>query len=326
MPSIAPRVSVVIPCYNAVAFVSEALNSVLAQSYRGFEVLVINDGSPDTPELERVLEPFLTRIQYIRQANMGPGGARNSGLLQARGEYVAFLDSDDAWEPSFLAEQMRILENDPALDLVYADALLVGETPFAGLTYMETNPSEGEVTFASLMRLQCSVITSCVIARRSALMDAGMFDCRFYHSEDFDLWLRLAHRGSRIWYHKRVLARHRVHPQSLGAQPGALLRAQIEISTKLLTDLDLSDTDELLLREHAEWCAAHLALDQGKQDLLAGRYPEATIALKEASGTLRSGKLRCAVIAARFAPRLLHWLCERRRSARARPDIIGEAL
>jgi len=108
-----PAVSVIIPAYNAAGFISETLQSVFAQTYRDFEIIVVNDGSPDTAALEAVLRPFADRLVYLPQENRGVSAARNTGIRAARGRYVAFLDSDDLWEPEFLAAQMGMLERDP---------------------------------------------------------------------------------------------------------------------------------------------------------------------------------------------------------------------
>ena len=90
-----PTVSAIIPAYNAAGFILGAINSVLNQSFTSHEIIIINDGSPDTDELERKLQPYLANIQYIKQENQGAAAARNTGLRAARGEYVAFLDADD---------------------------------------------------------------------------------------------------------------------------------------------------------------------------------------------------------------------------------------
>src|SRR5215467_1463918 len=106
----APSVSVIIPAYNTARYIGEALDSVFGQTYRDFEVIVINDGSPDTEALEAVLRPYLDRIVYLKQENRGPAAARNLGIHQARGEYIAFLDSDDCWVEEYLARQMSMFD------------------------------------------------------------------------------------------------------------------------------------------------------------------------------------------------------------------------
>src|SRR6202023_3461491 len=107
--------------YKTAPFITETLDSVFAQTFSDFEVIVINDGSPDTEELERKLEPFMDRIIYIKQPNRGPGAARNAGIRAACGEFLAFLDSDDTWLTEDLASQMECFEKTPSLDLICAD-------------------------------------------------------------------------------------------------------------------------------------------------------------------------------------------------------------
>src|SRR5258708_8350475 len=93
-----PAVSVVIPSYKTAEYIRECLESVFRQTFTDFEVLVVNDGSPDTPDLERAIAPFRDRIIYIEQPNAGLAGARNTAIRASRGRYVALLDSDDAWD------------------------------------------------------------------------------------------------------------------------------------------------------------------------------------------------------------------------------------
>src|ERR1039458_8017361 len=112
-----PQVSVIIPAFNAAGHIVAALESVFAQSFTDYEVILVNDGSPDTEQLEQAIQPYVSRIAYLAQENRGPSAARNLGIRHARGEWLAFLDSDDAWLPHYLAEQLRFLREDPALDI-----------------------------------------------------------------------------------------------------------------------------------------------------------------------------------------------------------------
>src|SRR2546430_792308 len=145
MPVIAnasPRISVIIPAYKTAHLIAGCLDSVFSQTFQDFEALVVNDGSPDTPELETVLQPYMERIVYIRQPNKRAAGARNTAIQQARGEFLAFLDSDDSWLPDHLASQMKLVDADPSLDLVYSNALLIGN-PDRKRELMERCPSTG---------------------------------------------------------------------------------------------------------------------------------------------------------------------------------------
>ncbi len=172
-------------------------------------MIVINDGSPDTAELERVLETYLHRITYLKQENLGASAARNAGLRKARGEFVAFLDADDVWLPSYLRDQLAFIEQQ-GCDMVCADAMHFGGSPFDGRTYMDVlmadAPSNGEVTFKGLISGKQSLITSGLVARREAIFKVGLFDEALRNSQDFDLWLRLARNGSRLAYQRKLLA------------------------------------------------------------------------------------------------------------------------
>ena len=106
----APLVSVIVPAYRVSQFIPATLDSILAQTFQDFEIIVVNDGCPDTEELERVLEPYRSQIIYLRQDNQGIAGARNTGIRASRGVYIAPLDSDDLWYPEHLAAQLAVLK------------------------------------------------------------------------------------------------------------------------------------------------------------------------------------------------------------------------
>ncbi len=142
-----PQVSVIVPAYRVTAYIKEAVDSVLAQTFEDFEIIVVNDGCPDTEALERVLEPYRSRISYLKlEKNVGLASARNAGILASKSQYIALLDADDLLEPKYLEVQLRILEADPTIDILYCDGRIFGDSPAAGRTTMELNPSEGEVT------------------------------------------------------------------------------------------------------------------------------------------------------------------------------------
>lgn len=313
-----PLVSVIIPAYNAAAYIGGALESVFAQTFTDYEVIVVNDGSPDTGELERALAPYEGRVVYVRQENRGPSGARNTAIRAARGRYVALLDSDDTWLPPYLAEQVNMLEADTSLDLVYTDAELFGATALAGKTFMEGAPSRGPVTFESLLRYESQVITSCTVARKQALIDAGLFDEAFIRCEDFDLWLRLAHRGGRIAYQTQVLARHRAHAASLAADDLLMFEAQIKVLEKTLRLLSLTAAQRELVERQLVSCAAVIDLERGKRHFAAGEYEQAAQALRRANDFYRTRKLRLVLWALRAAPRVLRAIDRARQKFSAR--------
>src|SRR3977135_1454602 len=133
----APLVSIIIPAYNVAPFIGETLDSVFGQTCTDFEVILVNDGSPDTEEFERVLQPYRDRIRYLKQENSGASAARNAGLRGARGELRAFLDSYDLWAPQYLEQQLKFIR-EYGCDLACADAMIFGVSADAGHSYMES--------------------------------------------------------------------------------------------------------------------------------------------------------------------------------------------
>jgi glycosyltransferase involved in cell wall biosynthesis len=303
--SATPLVSVVIPAYNAAEYIAEALDSVFVQSFKNYEVIVVNDGSPDSEQLEQVLTPYRDRIVFIKQPNRGPSGARNTAIQAARGKYVAMLDSDDAWLPKFLEEQVSALEADETVDLVYADARSIGQTPLAGLTFLESTSSQSPVTFESLLKWESSLLTTSVVARTESLVNAGLFDERFLRSEDFDLWLRVIHRGGRIECNPSVLARHRVHDASLSSSYPEMVKSQMRVFKKIEEELTLTPELKRVVASQLTKCEAHLRLHEGKRLFLNGNFGQALELLTHANADLKSFKLRLAIIGLRVAPNQL---------------------
>lgn len=303
-------ISVIIPAYNTARYISEALDSVFVQTFKDYEVVVINDGSPDTEELERVLEPYLDRITYLKQENRGPSAARNLGIRQARGEFLAFLDSDDVWMPEYLAEQIRHFRDDPSLDMIYSDAWFFGNTPSAGKTYMQLYPPKSrDVTFENMVAEKCPMVfTHCVLVRRAAVAEVGLFDEELSHSEDLHLWLRLAHAGARIAYHRMALAGRRARAGSLNSSRRAVEQGEVRALEKLRRTLDLSTTQRLLLERRIARRHALVDLREGKQFLAEGNFEQAINSLARANAVFHRQKLGLVLFGLDFAPRLTAWV------------------
>ena len=305
--------SVVIPAYNAAHLISDALKSVFAQTTNDYEIIVVNDGSPDTAEFEKALEPYLNDITYIRRANGGPAAARNTGILAAKAEFIAFLDSDDQWEATHLEEMREFLQRDPTLDLVYADAVNFGESAKKGVTTMDANPSEGLATFESLVLCKCTVIGSTVVARRQTLIDAGLFDESFIQGEDFELWCRIAYRGGRIDYRKHIQARRRIHKNNLTSDIVGSFAGQARALRKFMNELDLPEGLRKDMERELEKCDAAIALEKCKQQLVARRYREAVVELERANAAYRSRKLQLVLYLMHTVPRLVRHMYLRQR-------------
>lgn len=303
-------VSIIIPAYNAAEFIGETLASVAAQTFTSHEVIVINDGSPDTEELERELQRYQGQLQYIKQENRGAAAARNTGLRAAKGEFVAFLDADDTWLPTFLEKQIELLKRTNA-DLVYADALLTGEAP-AGQTFMETHPSRGEVTPENLLALKVTVLTSTVLARKAPILDADLFDENLRRGQDFDLWLRLAKRGARFAYQREVLAHHRIVSSGLSGDMMSQLKRTLSVLEAVKSKEQLTASENAALQANMNRSLSMLALEEGKEKLLRRDFAGARQSFDEAKKFRHSWKLILVSLGLRVAPEMLWRIYNRR--------------
>ena len=205
--------SVVIPTYNSAHFLGAAIQSVLAQSYGDFELIVVDDGSrDDTP---RVVASFGSRVRYLRQENAGVAAARNRGIAESSGRYVAFLDADDTWMPSKLQRQRDALEAEPTRRLCYSAFVLVDEE----LTPIEVRRSLRHGSALEDLLLRGNVVGSiCTVMCERALIDeVGGLDPMLSQCADWDLWIRIAARTEFI-YLDEPLATYRQHGRSMSRQ------------------------------------------------------------------------------------------------------------
>jgi glycosyltransferase involved in cell wall biosynthesis len=299
-----PKVSVVIPAYNTARFIAETLESVIAQKFREYEIIVVNDGSPDTELFERAIRNRLEDLIYIRQRNAGAGVARNTAIEHARGEIIAFLDGDDIWMPEFLSSQLVFLERH-RYDMVYCDAQLFGMQSAYRKTFMETAPSDGEATFESILDLRCNVITSGTMARKQSIIDAGMFETERVRAHDFHLWLRMAKNGAKIGYQKKQMLKYRVHLESLSGDSISRVEREINAFERVGRTIDLTSGERQIVERRIAGLEADLAVEQGKAFLLSGDFGEAAIAFRVANRHRRSVKLGLISLFTRIAPQTL---------------------
>ena len=211
-----PKVSVIIPTFNRAGLIARAIRSVTVQHYRDFEILVIDDGSTD--ETEEVARSFGKKIRYCFKENEGAGRARNYGLLKARGEYIAFLDSDDLWLPEKLSLQVTLLDRSRQTGLVYTDIKSFSELGTSEKSYFQyTKPYSGYI-FRQLF-MKNFIPTSTVMVRRHCFEKVGIFKKDQPHAEDYDMWLRIAS-SFQIQCLFRSLSRFYLNPEGLGKDIG----------------------------------------------------------------------------------------------------------
>lgn len=183
-----PKVTVVIPAHNAMAYLPETLNSVLKQTFTDFEVIIINNGGTDhiVDWASKIIDP---RVRLISQENRGVAGARNTGILNAQGEYVALLDADDLWEPTKLEKQVKCLDSKPEVGLVYTWTLLIDEQGKS--TGVVANADVEGYVWEQLLLGDVIGSGSSAMIRRSCFDKVGLFDPNLF-IEDCDMWVRIA--------------------------------------------------------------------------------------------------------------------------------------
>jgi glycosyltransferase involved in cell wall biosynthesis len=296
-----PKVSVIMPAYMTAHLIARSLDSVLLQTFRQFEIVVVNDGSPDTAELEKVLAAYGDKIVYIRQENKRAAGARNTAIASAKGEFLAFLDSDDYWLPDHLAHQMKLFEQDPSLDFVYCDGMV--DTPEGSRSFMEMCPSHGMATFEALVVERCQIPVSTVVARKAALAKASFFDETLARCDDYDMWFRTAFWGAKIAYSRKAQAHFSGNrPGALSASSVKMIEAYWKILEKALETLPLNASQNLLVQERAAQIRALYLLEQGKIELQEGRLSEAVELLSESNSQHQKPKLTLLLLGLRIAP------------------------
>lgn len=312
-----PLVSIVIPAYNVAEFIAETLSTVFAQTFTDFEVIIVNDGSPDTEEFEFALQPYIDRICYFKQENRGASAARNAGVRAARGELVAFLDADDLWRPNYLAEQIKFI-NQQGCDLSCADAMIFGTSADAGRSYMDslmsTAPATGQVTFLELVNADRSLITSGVVVRRELVLEVGLFDEALRNAQDFDLWLRLARHGARLAYQRKVLLSYRSRPNSLSGDAINSHKRELLVFNKIERSYEFTSAERPEVMEVIRQRRSLLEYELGKLYLIPGEFALARESFANANNLRRNWKPQLAFWLARIAPGLFRALYIRRAS------------
>jgi len=318
MPERIPFVSVIIPTYNRADFVVQAVKSVLGQTFIDYEIMVVDDGSTDTTREQ--LSPFRKRINYIWQRNRGAAAARNVGILRTRGEWVAFLNSDDEWMPAKLAIQVRNMAQHPEACLHTADALLIddnGNHPalsllrMSGIAPRRLRGSLLDPPANLRLQLRAGIARiSAMIVRRETLQHAGLFDERLQFYEDQDLACRLALEGRWMISDMPLVRIHRRNPdkQNLARQrlSEALRSFQIlvQIYERLLANQKLPPAGQHLVINKLNKCRAGLGMELIKADNII----EARAILRQCIFSHPTPDTFCRYLISLSSPSLARWL------------------
>jgi glycosyltransferase involved in cell wall biosynthesis len=212
----APAISIITPAYNVSGFLPQTVASALAQTWRDFEMLIVDDGSTDdTQQVARSWERADPRIRVFTRENGGASAARNTAIEHARGEYFALLDGDDFWHPTFLESQMRIFDRWRAVDIVTGNGYNLGGV-MDGQPFNPAGTTCRELSLLDILERETAVFIMSVF-RRAVIERVGTFDNRLRTNEDYDLWIRAAHAGFVFIHNPVPLGHYRRRPDSVTA-------------------------------------------------------------------------------------------------------------
>jgi len=208
-----PLVSIIIPTYNRADLLSRAIQSVINQTYKDWELLIIDDGSTDNTK--EIVEEFVKkdpRIKYFYQENKGQGAARNLGIRESKGEYIAFLDSDDEFLENKIEKSVKIFNEDKNIGMIYSNAIIIGN-------YLDNKKSLeiSKLYYGNIYKkllLNNFITTSTVVVKKEVFLNCGFFNksSLLRNFEDYDMWLRIA-KKYKIGYISEVLVKYNFSPK-----------------------------------------------------------------------------------------------------------------
>ena len=231
-----PQISVIIPTYNRRSLLAHAINSVLEQSFKNFELIVIDDGSCDGTK-ELIEQSFSGKLIYFKQENKGVSNARNRGVKISCGKWVAFLDSDDYWHPDKLKRQISFLQKNMAIKALQTQEFWRRKDKIVNPLQRYSKP-QGRIFEESLK--VCTISPSSLIISKAVFIDLGGFDEELKVCEDYDLWLRLTFNYRVELLEQCLITKTGGHPDQLSTSLPAMERFRIYSLLKVLSLLNLS--------------------------------------------------------------------------------------
>jgi glycosyltransferase involved in cell wall biosynthesis len=299
-----PRVSVVMPAFNVAPYIGAAIDSVLAQTFDDFELIVVDDGATDeSAAIAQEKAAGDPRIHVVRQKNRGLSAARNTALRLSAGDVIAILDSDDLWAPDYLEAQMAILDAHPEVDIVTSNAFLLGSR-LHGQPARPCPDNRPLPDLTSILQDETAVFIMSVFRRR-VYETIGGFDESMRSNEDYDYWLRAAAAGFRFARNDKPLGQYRRRDDSLSASELRMLHGILRVYAKLRPQIaDRPDALAILDRQVVRFETERLAAE-ARAALEQRDYTTTSQALT-ALHTRRGGALLgVARMMARWTPGLL---------------------
>ncbi|RDH88572.1 MAG: glycosyl transferase [endosymbiont of Escarpia spicata] len=243
------QISVIIPTYNRVDTLPRALDSVLSQHLAADEVIVVDDGSTD--ETAELISRRYPQCRYLHQPNQGVSSARNLGIREAQGEWIALLDSDDAWLPQKLQLQSEALKAEPDHLICHTEEIWIRNG--VRVNAMHKHAKSGGFIFDRCLPL-CAISPSSVILHRSLFDSVGLFDERLPACEDYDLWLRICATEPVLFLSEPLITKYGGHADQLSHKHWGMDRFRIQALEKIVQDKRLQENDrfaaiEMLLKK-----------------------------------------------------------------------------
>jgi len=302
-----PTVSVIMPAFNVEAYITEAIESVLAQTYTDWELVIVDDGSTDGTRAvaERYRSASPDRIVLVSHENRGLAAARNSALRAARGAVFALLDSDDIWQPGFLAAQMRLLADHPDVAIVTGNATTLG----GALDGLPARPADDMRPAPDLAQILCDETSVFIMSifRCEVVDRIGGFDERFRTNEDYDFWVRAAFAGFKFIRNPTPLAFYRRHGNSLSASDVRMLAGILRVFKKAREAAEPATEAHRLIEQQIDRFEIELLAAEAREALARGDVAAARTnldALRQRRGGL---KIEIAARAFRLAPQTALW-------------------
>jgi hypothetical protein len=313
-----PTVSVITPAFNSAVYLAEAVDSVIAQSFADFELLIVDDGSTDaTVSIARRLAERDARVRVIAARHAGVSAARNAAMRAARGGYLALLDSDDVWSRDFLAAQMAIFRDLAPVDVVTGNACNLGG-PLDGQALHPVGPGPRWISLLDMIERESAVCIMSVF-RRAVFETIGGFDETLDRSEDYEFWIRAAAAGFQFVENPKPLARYRRRADGASADDQQMLSGITCVlrRTRVLRagcPAEIAAIDRQLARFERQQL-----LDRAKAHLLDGEYGPAADDFETLSNLTRDFASGVIAHVSRRAPGMLRWAYLARKRLREAP-------
>lgn len=233
-----PSVSVIIPTFNRADFINEAIDSVLNQTYRDFEIIIVDDGSTD--RTADVIAAYDNEIIYEYQPNSGPSAARNRGIGLAKGKYLSFLDSDDLWLKHKLKIQMDLLFENPEIKICYTDEIWIRNG--VRVNQKKVHEKYSGFIFQRCLPL-CIISPSSIVLHKNVFSNIGTFDETLPVCEDYDLWLRISAKYPVNYIDKKLIVKRGGHADQLSKKLWGMDRFRVQSIVKVIENIKLNDDD-----------------------------------------------------------------------------------